>query len=44
MPLTDSAAKKQRDDENAKRDANDKDISEYFTKGAAAKTQPKAKV
>lgn len=36
-------AKKQRDEEQAKRDANDRDISEYFTKGAA-KTQPKPKV
>ncbi|KAK3374895.1 hypothetical protein B0H63DRAFT_562886 [Podospora didyma] len=36
-------SKKQRDDEQAKRDANDRDISEYFTKGAS-KPQPKAKV
>lgn len=37
------SAKKQREEEQAKRDANDRDISEYFTKGAA-KVQPKAKV
>ncbi|KAK7433075.1 DNA-directed DNA polymerase alpha catalytic subunit pol1 [Neonectria magnoliae] len=37
------AAKKNRDDEQAKRDANDRDISEYFTKGAG-KAQPKPKV
>jgi DNA polymerase alpha subunit A len=36
-------AKKQRDEEKAKRDANDRDISEYFTKGAP-KTQTKPKV
>ncbi|KAH7160077.1 hypothetical protein B0J13DRAFT_602639 [Dactylonectria estremocensis] len=36
------AAKKSRQDEQAKRDANDKDISEYFTKGAGkAQTKPK---
>ncbi|KAI5460009.1 putative DNA polymerase alpha catalytic subunit [Mariannaea sp. PMI_226] len=34
------AAKKNREDEQAKRDANDKDISEYFTKGA---NKPQAK-
>jgi DNA polymerase alpha subunit A len=38
-----SSAKKQREEDQAKRDANDRDISEYFTKGAA-KAQPKAKV
>jgi hypothetical protein len=38
-----SAAKKSRDEEQAKRDANDRDISEYFTKGAT-KVQPKPKV
>ncbi|RSL50374.1 hypothetical protein BHE90_016290 [Fusarium euwallaceae] len=37
------AAKKSRQQEQAKRDANDKDISEYFTKGAG-RTQPKPKV
>ncbi|KAI8222951.1 DNA polymerase alpha catalytic subunit [Colletotrichum sp. SAR 10_99] len=37
------ALKKQREDELAKRDANDRDISEYFTKGAV-KTQAKPKV
>lgn len=37
------AAKKARQEEQAKKDANDRDITEYFTKGAA-KTQPKAKV
>ena len=36
-------AKKQREDDQAKRDANDRDISEYFTKGAT-KVQPKPKV
>ncbi|KAH7144073.1 hypothetical protein EDB81DRAFT_948077 [Dactylonectria macrodidyma] len=36
-------AKKSRLDEQAKRDANDKDISEYFTKGAG-KAQTKLKV
>ncbi|KAH6624453.1 hypothetical protein B0J18DRAFT_178543 [Chaetomium sp. MPI-SDFR-AT-0129] len=36
-------SKKQRDDEQAKRDANDRNISEYFTKGAA-KAQPKPKI
>jgi DNA polymerase alpha subunit A len=36
-------AKKQRDDEKAKRDANDRDITEYFSKGGA-KAQPKPKV
>ncbi|CAM1502844.1 Fc.00g076200.m01.CDS01 [Cosmosporella sp. VM-42] len=37
------AAKKTRQDELAKRDANDRDISEYFTKGAG-KAQAKPKV
>ncbi|KAL0930787.1 DNA polymerase alpha catalytic [Colletotrichum truncatum] len=37
------ASKKQREEEAAKRDANDRDISEYFTKGAA-KAQAKPKV
>ncbi|KAM0436185.1 hypothetical protein ACHAPT_003077 [Fusarium lateritium] len=41
--LTRRAAKKSRQQEQAKRDANDKDISEYFTKGAG-RTQPKPKV
>ncbi|KAF7560330.1 hypothetical protein G7046_g3829 [Stylonectria norvegica] len=36
------AAKKSRQDDQTKRDANDKDISEYFTKGAG-RTQPKPK-
>ncbi|KAK3692133.1 hypothetical protein B0T22DRAFT_5041 [Podospora appendiculata] len=36
-------SKKEKDHDQARRDANDKDISEYFTKGAA-KAQPKAKV
>ncbi|KAK4193966.1 hypothetical protein QBC35DRAFT_397790 [Podospora australis] len=36
-------SKKQKDEEQAKRDANDRNITEYFTKGAA-KTQPKPKV
>ncbi|KAL1842844.1 hypothetical protein VTJ49DRAFT_4011 [Mycothermus thermophilus] len=39
----DKKSKKQRDDEQAKRDANDRDISAYFTKGAV-KPQPKPKV
>ncbi|KAF6842668.1 DNA polymerase alpha catalytic [Colletotrichum musicola] len=38
------ASKKQREEEAAKRDANDRDISEYFTKGAAGKVQTKPKV
>ncbi|KAK3899814.1 hypothetical protein C8A05DRAFT_36563 [Staphylotrichum tortipilum] len=38
----DRKSKKQRDDDQAKRDANDRDISEYFTKGAV-KSQPKPK-
>ncbi len=38
-----TAKKKAREDEQAKRDANDRDISEYFTQGAA-KVQPKPKV
>lgn len=37
------AAKKSRQQDEAKRDANDRNISEYFTKGAG-KTQPKPKV
>ncbi|TDZ30354.1 DNA polymerase alpha catalytic subunit [Colletotrichum spinosum] len=37
------ASKKQREDDAAKKDANDKDISEYFTKGAV-KVQAKPKV
>lgn len=37
------AAKKNRQDEQEKRDANDRDISEYFTKGAG-KAQSKPKV
>ncbi|KAK6210146.1 DNA polymerase alpha catalytic [Colletotrichum tabaci] len=37
------ASKKEREDEDAKRDANDRDISEYFTKGIT-KTQAKPKV
>ncbi|UKZ78218.1 hypothetical protein TrVFT333_005953 [Trichoderma virens FT-333] len=37
------AAKKSREEELAKRDANDRSISEYFTKGAG-KAQPKPKV
>ncbi|KAB5557972.1 hypothetical protein GE09DRAFT_963618 [Coniochaeta sp. 2T2.1] len=36
-------SKKKNDEEQAKRDANDRDITEYFTKGAA-KAQPKPKV
>ncbi|KAK4650824.1 DNA-directed DNA polymerase alpha catalytic subunit pol1 [Podospora pseudocomata] len=36
-------SKKQRDEEKAKRDANDRNITEYFTKGAT-KRQPKPKV
>ncbi|KAK3944235.1 putative dna polymerase [Diplogelasinospora grovesii] len=39
----DRKPKKQREEEQAKRDANDRDITEYFTKGAT-KAQPKAKV
>ncbi|KAK0637379.1 hypothetical protein B0T17DRAFT_108523 [Bombardia bombarda] len=39
----DRKTKKERDHEQARRDANDKDISEYFTKGAV-KAQPKPKV
>lgn len=38
-----NAAKKSREEEQAKRDANDRSISEYFTKGAG-KAQPKPKV
>ena len=38
-----NTAKKTRQDDQAKRDANDRNISEYFTKGAG-KTQPKPKV
>lgn len=38
-----ATAKKQRDEEQSKRDATDRDISEFFTKGAT-KAQPKAKV
>lgn len=41
--LTPSSAKKAREQEQAKRDANDRNISEYFTK-AAGKPQPKPKV
>ncbi|CAI4211831.1 unnamed protein product [Parascedosporium putredinis] len=37
------AAKKQKEDEKAKRDANDRDITQFFTKGAT-KAQPKVKV
>ncbi|OLN81535.1 DNA polymerase alpha catalytic subunit [Colletotrichum chlorophyti] len=37
------ASKKQREEDAAKRDANDRDISEYFTKGAT-KAQTKTKV
>ncbi|KAK7213555.1 hypothetical protein V2G26_020733 [Clonostachys chloroleuca] len=37
------AAKKARQEEHAQRDANDRDITEYFTKGAG-KTQSKPKV
>ncbi|KAL6821968.1 hypothetical protein J3E69DRAFT_315724 [Trichoderma sp. SZMC 28015] len=37
------SAKKSREEEQAKRDANDRSISEYFTKGAG-KAQPKPKV
>lgn len=36
-------AKKQREEDQTKRDATDRDISQFFTKGAV-KTQPKAKV
>ncbi|KUI54328.1 DNA polymerase alpha catalytic subunit [Cytospora mali] len=36
-------SKKQRDEEQAKRDATDRDISQFFTKGATT-AQPKAKV
>lgn len=36
-------AKKKREDDQAKRDATDRNISEFFTKGAT-KVQPKAKV
>ena len=36
-------AKKNRQQEEAKRDASDRNISEYFTSGAG-KTQPKPKV
>ncbi|KAH6627613.1 hypothetical protein F5144DRAFT_535367 [Chaetomium tenue] len=39
----DRKSKKQRDEEQSKRDANDRNISEYFTKGAS-KAQPKPKV
>jgi hypothetical protein len=40
---TKALAKKNLQDEQAKRDANDRNISEYFTKGAG-KAQPKPKV
>lgn len=36
-------AKKQREEDQAKRDATDRNISEFFTRGAV-KTQPKTKV
>ncbi|KAH8895083.1 hypothetical protein GQ53DRAFT_682847 [Thozetella sp. PMI_491] len=42
LQTKDRKSKKHREDEQAKRDANDRDISEYFTKGAV-KAQPKAK-
>lgn len=43
--LSDSrrTAKKQREEDQAKRDATDRDISQFFTRGAV-KAQPKAKV
>lgn len=41
--LTLSVAKKSREEDQAKRDANDRNIAEYFTKGAV-KTQAKPKV
>ena len=43
MDLLSSADKKKREEEKAKKDANDRDISEYFMKGRAA-PQPKTKV
>lgn len=42
-PLTRATAKKQREEDQSKRDATDRDISEFFTKGAT-KAQPKPKV
>lgn len=42
-PLTSCTAKKNIQDSQAKRDANDRNISEYFTKGAG-KAQAKPKV
>lgn len=42
-PDTRATAKKQREEDQSKRDATDRDISEFFTKGAT-KAQPKAKV
>lgn len=41
--LITKVAKKSREEEQAKRDANDRSISDYFTKGAG-KAQPKPKV
>lgn len=41
--LINCIAKKTRQEEQTKRDANDRDISEYFTKGAG-RTQAKPKV
>ncbi|KAG6039976.1 hypothetical protein E4U41_001768 [Claviceps citrina] len=38
------AAKKNRQDTQAKRDANDRNISEYFTKGAGGKVQAQPKI
>lgn len=42
MPTNTAAAKKARQDDQAKRDANDRDISDFFTKNAG-KAQPRAK-
>jgi DNA polymerase alpha subunit A len=40
--LTLSAAKKKREDDTAKRDANDRDISDFFKKGVSkAPAKPK---
>lgn len=38
-----TTAKKQREEDQSKRDATDRDISEFFTKGTT-KAQPNAKV
>lgn len=41
-PADPFVAKKQKEEDKAKRDANDRDITDFFTKGAA-NSQPKPK-